>query len=172
MCADSARAVPKRARPVTGISEPNQAGRERAAGMPAGPAGAACWSTASSGWMSRAACLGEDSSLLFPVAATGPAVQQISAAKRVCERCTVRASCLTYAVETRQSGIWGGTTLEERFAMREPSRWRGEQVSRPDRAGVPEQAGTARLPDTRRGPRAYPEPEHPITGGRARSDGR
>jgi WhiB family transcriptional regulator, redox-sensing transcriptional regulator len=108
---------------VTGINEPTQAGRDRAAGMPAGPAGAACSSAASCGWMSRAACRNEDPELFFPVGATGPPLAQISAAKRVCKRCTVRASCLTYAVETRQSGLWVRTTFEERFAMREQFRW-------------------------------------------------
>lgn len=89
--------------------------------MPAGPAGAACSSAASCGWMSRAACLGEDPELFFPVAATGRALPQISSAKRVCRRCTVRAGWLTCAGQARQSGLWGRTTFEERFAVREPS---------------------------------------------------
>jgi WhiB family redox-sensing transcriptional regulator len=69
-------------------------------------------------WMSRGACRHEDPELFFPIAVTGPAMQQVSAAKTVCGRCPVQASCLSYALETRQDGIWGGTTGEERLAMR------------------------------------------------------
>jgi len=66
--------------------------------------------------MSRGACQREDPELFFPIAATGPALQQISAAKAVCSRCSVHARCLSYAVETMQDGVWGGTTGEERRA--------------------------------------------------------
>jgi hypothetical protein len=38
---------------------------------------------------------------------------------------SVRASCLAFAVETRQDGIWGGTTSDERHAMRHEAPWRG-----------------------------------------------
>jgi WhiB family redox-sensing transcriptional regulator len=47
--------------------------------------------TGSLGWMSRGACPREDPELFFPIAAAGPALQQISAAKTVCSRCTVHA---------------------------------------------------------------------------------
>jgi WhiB family redox-sensing transcriptional regulator len=77
------------------------------------------------GWMSQGACQGVDPELFFPVAPTGPALREIDAAKAVCRSCTVRAPCLSYGLETRQDGIWGGTTMEERFAMREPSGWPG-----------------------------------------------
>jgi WhiB family redox-sensing transcriptional regulator len=75
----------------------------------------------STGWMSRGACQRADPGLFFPVAATGPALRQISTAKAVCGRCAVRASCLSYALETRQDGIWGETTSDERRPMRKPS---------------------------------------------------
>jgi len=79
--------------------------------------------TGSSGWMSRGACQGQDPELFFPIAADGPAVQQISAAKAVCGRCAVRVMCLSYALSSAQDGIWGGTTGEERRAMRERHSW-------------------------------------------------
>ena len=69
-------------------------------------------------WMSRGACQREDPELFFPIAVTGPAVEQISAAKRVCLRCPVRAACLSFGLKTTQEGIWGGTTPDERRAMR------------------------------------------------------
>jgi WhiB family transcriptional regulator, redox-sensing transcriptional regulator len=75
-------------------------------------------------WMSLGACYGEDPELFFPVAAAGPALRQINAAKAVCRRCTVRAPCLSYAMDAMPEGIWGGTTPEERLAMREQFRRR------------------------------------------------
>jgi WhiB family transcriptional regulator, redox-sensing transcriptional regulator len=69
---------------------------------------------ASAGWMSRGACQHEDPELFFPISA---AARLISAAKAVCQACAVRAPCLSYALQTRQDGIWGGTTQEERHAM-------------------------------------------------------
>lgn len=69
-------------------------------------------------WMSRSACHGTDTELFFPIAATGRALEQIDSAKAVCGRCTVREDCLSYALATMQHGIWGGTTWDERAAMR------------------------------------------------------
>lgn len=72
----------------------------------------------SPGWMPRGACQGEDPELFFPIAAAGPALAQVFAAKAVCFRCVVRAACLSYALATGQADIWGETTQEERHAMR------------------------------------------------------
>ena len=69
-------------------------------------------------WISQGACRGEDPELFFPIAAQGPAAAQASAAKAVCRRCAVNAACLSFGLETSQEGIWGGTTREERRAMR------------------------------------------------------
>jgi len=69
-------------------------------------------------WISQGACRGEDPELFFPIAAQGPAAAQASAAKAVCRRCAVNAACLSFGLETSQEGIWGGTTPEERRAMR------------------------------------------------------
>jgi WhiB family transcriptional regulator, redox-sensing transcriptional regulator len=76
------------------------------------------FSVGSPGWMPRGACQGEDPDLFFPIAAAGPALAQVLAAKAVCFRCAVRAACLSYALATGQAGIWGGTTQEERHALR------------------------------------------------------
>jgi WhiB family redox-sensing transcriptional regulator len=67
-------------------------------------------------WMLRGACRREDPELFFPISASGPAQVQISAAKAVCARCSVRANCLSYALITQPDGIWGGTTREERWS--------------------------------------------------------
>ncbi len=73
----------------------------------------------SADWTSQGACQDEDPDLFFPVARAGPALEQTAQAKAVCARCLVRTECLSYALGTGQdSGIWGGTTGEERRALR------------------------------------------------------
>jgi WhiB family redox-sensing transcriptional regulator len=69
-------------------------------------------------WLRSAACVGEDPELFFPVGTTGPAVRDITAAKRICARCPVTDECLSFAVSSGQtSGVWGGTCEEERDAL-------------------------------------------------------
>jgi WhiB family transcriptional regulator, redox-sensing transcriptional regulator len=80
-------------------------------------------------WMSQGACQREDPELFFPITTTGPALQQVSAAKAVCRRCIVAANCLSYALDSMQDGVWGGTTAEERRAMRETQRWHTAELS-------------------------------------------
>ncbi|MGH9293661.1 MAG: WhiB family transcriptional regulator [Acidimicrobiales bacterium] len=67
----------------------------------------------------RAACRDTDPDLFFPVGCTGPAVDQIEAARAVCYACEAREACLEFALETNQeSGVWGGTSEEERRRLR------------------------------------------------------
>jgi WhiB family redox-sensing transcriptional regulator len=70
-------------------------------------------------WRAEAVCRDTDPELFFPIGTTGQALLQIDRAKQVCTECTVRVSCLEFALETNQdSGIWGGTSEEERRIMR------------------------------------------------------
>ena len=70
-------------------------------------------------WRERASCASVDSDLFFPVGVTGPAVTQIAAAKAVCAQCEARVPCLEFALSTNQdSGVWGGTSEEERRSLR------------------------------------------------------
>lgn len=70
-------------------------------------------------WRLLAACRDTDPDLFFPVGTTGPAVDQIAAAKAVCRSCPSREPCLEFALATNQdSGVWGGTSEEERRAIR------------------------------------------------------
>lgn len=70
-------------------------------------------------WRSREACLDKDPELFFPVGNTGPALLQIEEAKTVCRSCEVVDVCLKWAIETGQdSGVWGGTSEDERRAMK------------------------------------------------------
>jgi WhiB family redox-sensing transcriptional regulator len=69
-------------------------------------------------WLRHAACVGEDPELFFPVGATGPALEDIAAAKRVCRRCPVIVECLSWALSSGQTaGVWGGTGEDERAEL-------------------------------------------------------
>jgi WhiB family redox-sensing transcriptional regulator len=70
-------------------------------------------------WRREAICRDTDPNLFFPVGTTGFALMQIDRARQVCDECPVRVECLDYALETNQdSGIWGGTTEDERRVLR------------------------------------------------------
>jgi WhiB family redox-sensing transcriptional regulator len=70
-------------------------------------------------WRLQAACRDTDPDLFFPVGTTGPALEQIDAARAVCRACDSQAACLEFALATNQeSGIWGGTSEEERRKLR------------------------------------------------------
>jgi WhiB family redox-sensing transcriptional regulator len=79
--------------------------------------------------MVRGACRGADPELFFPISFRGRAVEQIDYAKAVCRRCAVSGSCLSYALRTMPDGIWGGTTSEERIAMRVRSAVRSQALA-------------------------------------------
>jgi len=84
-------------------------------------------------WRASGACLTVDPDLFFPVAIGTAAAKQVSRALRICDGCAVRQQCLDFAMRTGEStGIWGGTTPEERIQVlrarhRRPRRgaWRG-----------------------------------------------
>ena len=70
-------------------------------------------------WRAASACSDTDPSLFFPVGTTGPALEQIAAAKAVCDTYEAKAPCLQFALSTNQdSGVWGGTSEEERRKLR------------------------------------------------------
>ena len=70
-------------------------------------------------WRDHAACSGLDPDLFFPVSASGASLTEIEAARRICQCCPVMTPCLRWALDLGQvSGIWGGTTEEERRALR------------------------------------------------------
>ena len=74
-------------------------------------------------WVHRARCRDEDPELFFPIGTTGPAALQIDAAKAVCAGCEVREQCLEWALATGQdAGVWGGTSEDERRAIRRARR--------------------------------------------------
>jgi len=75
--------------------------------------------TATDTWRAVSSCRDTDPDLFFPVGTTGPALEQIAAAKAVCDSCEAKAPCLEFALTTNQdSGVWGGTSEEERRKLR------------------------------------------------------
>jgi WhiB family redox-sensing transcriptional regulator len=76
-----------------------------------------------------AACRDSEPSLFFPIGSTGPAIDQIAAAKLICGVCSVQEECLQYALESNQeSGVWGGYAEDERRRLRK--RWLAERRRR------------------------------------------
>jgi WhiB family transcriptional regulator, redox-sensing transcriptional regulator len=70
-------------------------------------------------WRSQSACRDTDPELFFPLSAWGPGQAQIASAKAICAHCEVRSDCLQFALSSGQEfGIWGGTSEDERRAMR------------------------------------------------------
>ena len=73
-------------------------------------------------WREVAACRDADPDLFFPVGTAGPALRQIEEAKRICRACPAQALCLAWALDHGVgSGVWGGTTEDERRAIRRPA---------------------------------------------------
>jgi WhiB family transcriptional regulator, redox-sensing transcriptional regulator len=84
-------------------------------------------------WRRQGACAGAEPDLFFPISATAAAAPQVARAKAICADCPVRSACLGFAMAHRDlSGIWGGTTDEER---RKTRRSRTRSASRVARAG-------------------------------------
>ena len=80
-------------------------------------------------WRELAACRDSDPTLFFPVGTTGPALDQIAEAKRICAGCHVQDECLQYALESNQeAGVWGGYPEDERRRLRK--RWLAERRRR------------------------------------------
>lgn len=76
-------------------------------------------------WRLNALCRKEnlDPELFFPVGSTGPALDQIDAAKAVCFRCPVISECLAEALERPGTcGVWGGTSEDDRLNARRRAR--------------------------------------------------
>jgi WhiB family redox-sensing transcriptional regulator len=65
-------------------------------------------------WRDDAACLKADPELFFPDRGIGPVRAQVKLAKLICRGCPVNAICLNWALDSGESGIWGGLTEDER----------------------------------------------------------
>lgn len=59
-----------------------------------------------------------DPDVFFPISSSGPALQQVEQARKICAGCQVQQPCLDFALATGQvHGVWGGTTEEERVRL-------------------------------------------------------
>ncbi len=97
-------------------------------------------------WRNEAACLEEDPELFFPEGESERYQRQIDAALEVCATCPVIDECLSYALEADQrTGIWGGTTAEQRSRIRLGASRASSTQRR--RAAVAGASGAAVVPD-------------------------
>lgn len=70
-------------------------------------------------WMDAGLCAQTDPEEFFPDKGGGGTRQ----AKRTCAACDVTTECLAYALaDPSLEGVWGGTSLRERQAMRRKAR--------------------------------------------------
>jgi WhiB family redox-sensing transcriptional regulator len=70
-------------------------------------------------WRDDIACRDADPDLFFPIGTTGTALRQIDEAKRICRVCPAQIRCLSWALDNGVTdGVWGGTTPDERRAIR------------------------------------------------------
>ena len=69
------------------------------------------------------ACHDADPDLFCPAGTTVAALRQMEEAKRICRDCPVQIQCLAWALASGVTdGVWGGTTPDERHAIRSLSR--------------------------------------------------
>ena len=64
-------------------------------------------------WMDEATCRSADMSLFFSFD-----YDLIEQAKLLCADCPVKEDCLEIAIHRDEHGVWGGTTTDERKALR------------------------------------------------------
>ncbi|WP_255950446.1 WhiB family transcriptional regulator [Streptomyces odontomachi] len=65
-------------------------------------------------WQQRALCAQVGTDFFFPE--PGSSVRE---AKRICQLCDMRATCLEYALEhDERFGVWGGLSEKERLDLR------------------------------------------------------
>jgi len=64
-------------------------------------------------WQFEAACRGTNADFFFP-----GSDEDDSAAKSICDRCSVRLACLSFALERGERyGVWGGLSEKERSRL-------------------------------------------------------
>jgi len=68
-------------------------------------------------WMERGACRGVDSDQFFPERSSAGAHYKV-VIEDFCNVCSVKESCLNFALDNYELGIWGGTTARKRTDLR------------------------------------------------------
>src|ERR1700749_3602265 len=106
-------------RASTGIRSPGRPSGPARPGLPCASPADVAMDTDRSDWRDGAACLHTDPELFFPVSTTRPPLGQVHEPKRICQASPVQPPCLAWALRQGIStGVWGGTTAEERRATR------------------------------------------------------
>jgi len=86
------------------------------------------WHGLDTSWMDSAACAGlsvEERRCFFGDTRKGVRGELlVLEAKQFCWDCPVQAECLSYAIESKLQGIWGGTTGKERADIARAARRR------------------------------------------------
>ena len=67
-------------------------------------------------WTRHAACADLDVAAFFPEQHGSKGT--LAAARAVCARCPVQGQCLQWALDHNETGIWAGTTDNQRRQMR------------------------------------------------------
>lgn len=68
-------------------------------------------------WMEKGACRGVDADQFFPEKGSAGGHYRI-VIQEFCNVCSVKESCLNFALDNYELGIWGGTTTRARVAIR------------------------------------------------------
>lgn len=77
-------------------------------------------------WQRLGACRGADQSIFYgrENEPNSERKARVNQAKTICAPCTVRATCLEFAIRTDELyGVWGGMTRAERARKATRSRW-------------------------------------------------
>ena len=84
------------------------------------PPGSVAWLTDRPDWQADAACLGQGPATFFPKRGPGTATDlAVDEAKAICYGCPTREECFRYAMRHNiKHGVWGGTSVNERRAIR------------------------------------------------------
>ena len=61
----------------------------------------------------EAICLGAEPSIF-----DGDSLTDVLEAKKICSACPIQAMCLEWATQTQDTGVWGGSTPDERKKLR------------------------------------------------------
>lgn len=95
---------------------------------------------ASPSFFAKGSCIGDpDPDLWFPKDGHSSTRnrEREAEARKICSTCPVRSECLTYAIENRETGIWGGTDEAERRLILRRMRRKGEAPPAPKRGLAP-----------------------------------
>lgn len=65
-----------------------------------------------------ASCTTGDPEIFFTEADDPDHRKNTAVAKAICERCVYKTECLEWAMESREIGVWGGTSDMDRRMMR------------------------------------------------------